>query len=251
MKKDFNTFGELGNHVNETLNSTKLMSIEYIKGARKNYFNEALRSKIRQSMQKYFIEEMCDMLEISLIKYNLKDCKKELDTIIEELKNEHYEVILKDDVLTISIPNATITDKRLIAGNRVRVTNKKGFLYNSENMEHLIGDLDTAMKITGHSRFIIVESNNNSIAISPNGKYPITGWVYAKDIEKDTSRGLRKDLNVLEEDSGLRISFHNDTLTVLSKEQDKDFCIDETAKMTFKKLEEYISQLYTMNKEKI
>ncbi|MGL4450744.1 MAG: hypothetical protein ACRCX8_08550 [Sarcina sp.] len=114
-------------------------------------------------------------------------------------------------------------------GDKIKVTNKGATVYSSATTNKSSGNWGKTMQLVGRSDFKIANISGNRAALSPNGKFPATGWIDKKYIAKFHKGGLTGLWNDMNGKKGKLAELHSGE-AILNKDQSKLFYNNGTAK---------------------
>ncbi len=107
-------------------------------------------------------------------------------------------------------------------GDRVKVTDKNAAIYYASNSKKSSGNWGKAMQLAGVTAFKVANISGNRVALSPNGKFPATGWIDKKYIAKFKKGGLTGKWNDMNGTLGRLAELHSGE-AILNKDQAKLF----------------------------
>lgn len=114
------------------------------------------------------------------------------------------------------------TNTNVGKGDRVKVTDKNAAIYYSSDSKKSSGNWGKTMQLTGVTAFKIANISGNRVALSPNGKFPATGWIDKKYIAKFKKGGLTGKWNDMNGTLGRLAELHSGE-AILNKDQAKLF----------------------------
>ena len=107
-------------------------------------------------------------------------------------------------------------------GDRVKVTDKNAAIYYASDSKKSSGNWGKTMQLTGVTAFKVANISGNRVALSPNGKFPATGWIDKKYIAKFKKGGLTGKWNDMNGTLGRLAELHSGE-AILNKDQAKLF----------------------------